>query len=89
MLVGYHNPDYLKIESRGNEYPGQIVYQIGAFGCPVGFFAEFLYCELPIKLTLDKQKWRISYIFSKKREKNEELINSHKITAKYAVNGLK
>lgn len=23
-------------------------------------------CGLPIKLTLDKQKWRISYIFNKK-----------------------
>lgn len=54
VLEGYHNPDYLKIESRGNEYPGQIVYQIGAFGCSVGFFAEFLYTLIRLYFAADR-----------------------------------
>ncbi len=43
VLDGYHNPDFLKVQSYGNDYSGQIVYHIGAFGRSVGFFAEFLY----------------------------------------------
>lgn len=54
VLEGYHNPDYLKIESRGNEYPGQIVYQIGAFGCSAGFFAEFLYTLIRLYFAADR-----------------------------------
>lgn len=43
VMEGYHNPNFLELQSFGNEYKGAIVYHIGAYGCSVGFFAEFLF----------------------------------------------
>lgn len=54
VLEAYHNPDYLKIESRGNEYSGRVVYHIGAYGCSVGFFAEFLYTLIRLYFAEDR-----------------------------------
>ena len=43
VLEGYHSAKCLELNSYGNEYQGQVVYQINEFGRSVGFFAEFLY----------------------------------------------
>lgn len=40
VLNGYHNPNLLEIENRGNDYPGETVYEINEFGGYVGFFGE-------------------------------------------------
>lgn len=43
VVDDYNNHQWVKIESYGSEYRGKMIYQIEAFGCAVGFFAEFLY----------------------------------------------
>ncbi len=43
LLNGYKSPSYLKIEEKGDEYPGKIVYLIKEFGYYNGFFSEFLF----------------------------------------------
>lgn len=40
VLEGYENPDYLKLQSNGNEYMGKTVYVISEHGNGTGFFAE-------------------------------------------------
>lgn len=54
IMKGYHNPDFLELHRCGNEYRGQIVYHIGAFGCSVGFFAEFLYALIRLYFAADR-----------------------------------
>lgn len=54
VLEGYHNPNFLELHSYGNEYPGQIIYHIGAYGCSVGFFAEFLYTLIRLYFATDR-----------------------------------
>lgn len=54
VLEGYHNPDFLELHSCGAEYPGQTIYHIGAFGCSVGFFAEFLYTLIRLFFATDR-----------------------------------
>lgn len=41
VMNSFHNPDYLKIEHSGDEYPGKIVYVVLPLGDGVGFFGEF------------------------------------------------
>lgn len=40
VLEGFQNPDYLRLETRGNEYEGKTVYLITEQGNGMGFFAE-------------------------------------------------
>lgn len=40
VLQGYQNPDYLKIESKGEEYRGCTIYMADEKGHKMGFFAE-------------------------------------------------
>ena len=54
VLEGYHNPNFLELHSYGNEYRGRVVYHIGAFGCSVGFFAEFLYTLIRLYYATDR-----------------------------------
>ena len=54
VLQGYHNPNFLELYSNGNEYRGKVVYHIGAFGCSVGFFAEFLYTLIRLYYAADR-----------------------------------
>lgn len=54
VLEGYQNPNLLELNSYGNEYPEQIIYHIGAFGCSVGFFAEFLYTLIRLYFATDR-----------------------------------
>ncbi len=54
VLEGYNNPDFLEIHSYGNEYHEKIVYEIGAFGRSVGFFAEFLYTLIRLYFASDR-----------------------------------
>lgn len=54
VLEGYHSPDFLEIRSCGDEYRGQIVYHIGAFGRSVGFFAEFLFTLIRLYFAEDR-----------------------------------
>lgn len=54
VLEGYHNPGFLELESHGSMYPGQIIYCIDAFGCQVGFFAEFLYALIRLYFAADR-----------------------------------
>jgi len=54
VLEGYHNPDFLEIISRGDDYRGQVVYHIGAYGCSVGFFAEFLFLLIRLYYAEDR-----------------------------------
>ena len=60
VLEGYRNPNLLELKSYGNEYPEKIIYHIGAFGCSVGFFAEFLYAL--IRLYFAKDRGFVPYI---------------------------
>jgi len=54
VMNGYRNPNLLELKSYGNEYAGKIVYHIGAFGCSVGFFAEFLYALIRMYFATDR-----------------------------------
>lgn len=54
VLQGYHNPNFLELYSNGNEYRGKVAYHIGAFGCSVGFFAEFLYTLIRLYYAADR-----------------------------------
>lgn len=54
VMEGYHNPNFLELHSYGNEYRGRVVYHIGAFGCSVGFFAEFLYTLIRLYYATDR-----------------------------------
>lgn len=54
VLEGYHNPDFLELCSCGDEYRGQIIYHIGAYGCSVGFFAEFLFTLIRLYFAADR-----------------------------------
>ena len=40
VLNAYRNPDYLHLETRGDEYAGQTIYHVDEQGNGVGFFAE-------------------------------------------------
>lgn len=40
VLEGYHNPDFLKMHTFGNDYKGKTVYLVDEQGSGVGFFAE-------------------------------------------------
>ncbi|MCR5502499.1 MAG: O-fucosyltransferase family protein [Lachnospiraceae bacterium] len=57
---GFNNPRYLKVERRGDAYFGKTVYEIGAFGNAVGFFAEFLFTL--IKLYFAEEKGFVPYV---------------------------
>lgn len=61
VLNGYHNPDFLELSTYGKEYSGQITYQIEAFGCAVGFFAEFLYTL--IRLYFAAERGFVPYVY--------------------------
>ena len=54
VLAGYQNPNLLELKKYGNEYPERIIYHIGAFGCSVGFFAEFLYALIRLYFATDR-----------------------------------
>lgn len=54
VLNGYHNLDYLELNSYGDQYKGQIVYHIGAFGRSVGFFSEFLFALMRLYFASDR-----------------------------------
>jgi len=54
VLEGWHNPDFLEIRSYGDEYRGQTIYHIGAYGCSVGFFAEFLFTLIRLYFATDR-----------------------------------
>lgn len=54
VLEGYRNPNLLELHSYGNEFPEQIIYNIEAFGCSVGFFAEFLYALIRLYFATDR-----------------------------------
>lgn len=54
VLEGYQSPNFLEICSYGNEYKGQIIYNIEAYGCSVGFFAEFLYLLIRLYYATDR-----------------------------------
>ena len=55
VMEGYHNPNYLKVEECGNQYRGNIVYHIGAYGgSPVGFFAEFIFLLIKLYFATDR-----------------------------------
>lgn len=40
VLEGYQNPEYLHLQTYGNEYAGETIYLIDEMGNGVGFFAE-------------------------------------------------
>ena len=54
VLEGYHSAKCLELNSYGNEYRGQVVYRIEAFGRSVGFFAEFLYALMRLYFAADR-----------------------------------
>lgn len=54
VIEGYQNPNVLEICKYGDEYRGQIIYHIGAFGHAVGFFAEFLYTLIRLYFAEDR-----------------------------------
>ncbi len=57
---GYRNPRYLYFERRGDEHTGKTIYEIGAFGNDVGFFAEYLFTL--IKLCFAEEKGFVPYV---------------------------
>lgn len=54
VMEGYHSAKCLEVNSHGNEYRGQVVYRIEAFGRSVGFFAEFLYALIRLCFAADR-----------------------------------
>lgn len=54
VLEGYHSAECFELNSYGNEYRGQVVYCIEAFGHSVGFFAEFLYVLIRLYFAADR-----------------------------------
>lgn len=54
VLNGYQNANFLELEDKGNEYPGKTIYHIGAYGCYVGFFAEFLFLLIRLYFADDR-----------------------------------
>ena len=43
VLNGYKGSKWLKIDNKGDEYRGRIVYRIGEYGLNVGFFSEVIF----------------------------------------------
>lgn len=61
VLEGYHNPDFLELRSCGDDYHGKVVYHIGAYGCEVGFFAEFIF--LLMRLYFAEDRGFLPYVY--------------------------
>ncbi len=60
VLNSYQNPNFFRINSYGEQYQGEIIYNINEYGSAVGFFAEFLY--LLIRLYFATQRGFVPYV---------------------------
>ena len=60
VIEGYHNPNFLELRHYGNAHKGEIIYHIDAYGCSVGFFAEFLFTL--IRLHFAAERGLIPYV---------------------------
>lgn len=80
ILKGYRNPNLLELCSYGEEYPEQIIYNIEAFGCSVGFFAEFLYALIRLYYATDRGlvpyiNWGKNFLYYEGNENAKESNN--------------